>query len=70
MYGSVCSVEIQDGRKPCVVMCMRTVGGGWGFLCEKGLLGFGEKRPCCFGGARRGHSVGVEVVKSGQAVYV
>ena len=63
-------MQIQNGRKPCVVMCRRVVGGEWGLLCEKGLLVFGEKRPCCFGGARRGHSVGVEVVKSGQGVHV
>ena len=51
-------------------MRRRDVSGVWGLLCEKGHLGFGRKRPCGFDGAKRGHSVGVEVAKSGKGVLV
>ena len=64
------SMQIQYGWKPCVVMRRRDVSGVWGLLCEKGHLGFGRKRPCGFDGAKRGHSVGVEVAKSGKGVLV
>ena len=49
----MCSMQIQDGRKPCVVVRACDLGGEW-CMFEEGPLRFGVLKSVCWPGNGNG----------------